>query len=721
MTRNCDPAKHSNYLSEAGIRDVDLCVLPQLAVGAWHKIFDLDDLERWVADSMCGIAGVYSPTQRVGQDLVAAMMASMRHRGPDDCGIETLAAGSLVFGHQRLSILDLSALGHQPMASADRKAWTVFNGEIYNFREIRIELQGYGWQFRSDSDTEVMLAAWRQWGPACVGRFRGMFAFALWEEERGTLHLCRDRFGVKPLYFSIANGRVVFASESKALNVSGCTTRTVDPVSVAEFLQLGYISAPRSIFADVRTVRPGTIVSIDTALRIDEREYWSARQLFDSEEAQELRRELAALPEEALLDRVEGALQKAFEYRMVADVPVGLFLSGGIDSSLVATLLARRSGLRLRTFTIGYGASEFDETAYARTVAESLGAEHTEFIVAPQAALDLAAQLPEIADEPIGDSSLIPTLMVSRLARQHVKVALSADGADELFGGYARYAYCGDFVNRQSAFVKGLYRLSAEMLDQLPPSLIAKAYVLARGSGPRFAAINDKLRKFVRMSRARDAFEAYEAAVSEWPADVCNRLAAAPSSRSTGAKEAFESITGAGPHDRFMHFDMTRYMPGDLLTKVDRASMFVSLEAREPFLDHEMARVAVALAPEWKIREGQGKYILRRLLARHLSASLFERPKQGFSAPVGDWLRGPLRTLLLEELSARRIRERGLLDPAVVAESVKDFLSSGRAVSPAGVWILVQLQQWAGRWLRPPTEPRAVPFDDTNSALSASA
>jgi asparagine synthase (glutamine-hydrolysing) len=322
---------------------------------------------------MCGIAGLFAPGRRLAVDALHAMLSSMAHRGPDDFGAQALAAEQLLFGHLRLSILDLSPLGHQPMTLADRKVWIVYNGEVYNFREIRAELETHGWRFRSDSDTEVVLTAYCQWGLDAVKRFRGMFAFAIWDEDAGELHLCRDRFGVKPLYYSTRNGALAFASELKALNLAGHTARGIDPISALEYLQYGYVSAPRSIFADVKTVRPGTICSINRSLCWREHEYWRAADLFDGSSATALRQELRALPEEELLDRVEGSLQKAFEYRMVADVPVGVFLSGGIDSSLVAALLARRSGLRLRTFTIGFGASEFDETAYAQIVAKTLG------------------------------------------------------------------------------------------------------------------------------------------------------------------------------------------------------------------------------------------------------------------------------------------------------------------------------------------------------------
>ena len=455
-----------------------------------------------------------------------------------------LAGGALAFGHLRLSILDLSAQGHQPMATPDGKTWIVYNGEVYNFREIRSDLQALGWVFHSESDTEVILAAYRTWGLDAVERFRGMFAFALWDDTKNVLHLCRDRFGVKPLYFSLRNGRLAFSSEMKGLICGGHTARRPDSLSVAEFVQYGYTSAPRSIFADVRTVRPGTICSIDARLNVVEHRYWSAGDLYASEQAAALRSELSSLREDDLLERIEDSLGKAFSYRMVADVPVGVFLSGGIDSSLVATLLVRRAGFKLRTFTIGFGSSEFDESRYARAVAE-LSVLNTSSFPCRRNRFWRPQRDTEIADEPIGDSSLIPTLMVSRLARSYVKVALSADGADELFGGYARYAYCGSFVQR-SRFVRGLYFLSGEILDVLPPRVVARGYAMARRGGPRFAAISDKLRKYVRMVHARKEFDAYDAAISEWPAQQGRSPARACSARVRDARTAYESVEGCG-------------------------------------------------------------------------------------------------------------------------------------------------------------------------------
>jgi asparagine synthase (glutamine-hydrolysing) len=649
---------------------------------------------------MCGIAGVYAPGTVVDAALVGTMLASISHRGPDDSGVQVLESGELIFGHLRLSILDLSPLGHQPMATVDQKTWIAFNGEIYNFRELRSDLQSLGCVFRSDSDTEVVLAAYRAWGLKAVERFHGMFAFALWDGALRVLHLCRDRFGVKPLYFGVREGRLIFASEMKALIAAGLTARLVDSNSVAEFVQYGYISAPRSIFADVQTVRPGTICTFDARLQRTEHCYWSARDLYDGERATALRAELARLSDEELLERTEQTLQRAFAYRMVADVPVGIFLSGGIDSSLVTALLAKSSNIKLKTFTIGFAGSEFDESPYARAVAQLLGTEHVEFDVSPQVALQTASDITDIADEPIGDSSLVPTLMVSRLARQYVKVALSADGADELFGGYARYAYCGKFVAR-SAFVRGLYSLSSEILDALPQPIVARAYAISRGGGPRYAAINDKLRKFVRMSKSKREFDAYDSVISEWPGREARALLAHAPSVLDGARLAYQSVEGVDPRDRFMHFDMTRYLPGDLLVKVDRASMAASLEAREPFLDQETAALAAVLPMKWKIRGTENKYILRRLLHRYLPPTLYERPKQGFSAPIGEWLRGPMRPLLLEQLSIARVREYGILDPQVVDQAARNFVAGDRQCgSAASMWILLQLQQWAGRWLR---------------------
>lgn len=649
---------------------------------------------------MCGIAGFRTP----GPDswaaaAVRAMTAAIAHRGPDDAGLEVLDGGRVVFGHRRLSILDLSPLGHQPMASADGQCWITYNGEIYNFREIRRDLEAAGHRFRGGSDTEVILAAYDEWGLASVERFRGMFAFALWDGRKRMLHLCRDRFGVKPLFLARSVRGLAFASEIRALHAVGLTGTGIDPVALAEYVQYGYATAPRTLLEGVRTVRPGTVLSFDQDGREAEWQYWSVDGLYDEPSRAALSAELGRLPDEALIDRLETSLSEAFRYRMVADVPVGVFLSGGIDSSLVAALLSRDRGEPLRTFTIGYGDSEFDETAYARTVAGHLGTDHTEFTVSPAEMLGLFDETLEIADEPIGDSSLVPTLMVSRLARRHVTVALSADGADELFGGYARYDVCGRHVARMGTPAGAATWLAAEALDRLPAAWIDAAYRRLKPDGERFAGVGEKLRKFVRMTRAGDPFRAYEAAVSEWDGPALRRLGIRQERGDCEARATFGPSSGSDARENFMRFDTARYLPGDLLTKVDRASMAVSLESREPFLDHEMARLAVALPMDWKVRGNRNKYILRRILDRHFPPGLFDRPKHGFSAPVAQWLRGPLREVLQDELSPERIQRFGLLDAPTVAREVDGFLSGRGGASPAGMWFLLQLQRWAGRWL----------------------
>ena len=648
---------------------------------------------------MCGIAGLFGDVSGDAAQVVRRMADSISYRGPDDSGVETVDP-RVVLGHRRLSILDLSPAGHQPMVSASGKSWVVYNGEIYNFREVRSELLALGHRFRSESDTEMILEAYARWGIEGFKRFRGMFAFALWDAVSRQLHLCRDRFGVKPLYFAVVGRTLAFASEMRALYAARLVPTDVDAESLAEFVQFGYFAADASILKAVRAVAPGTVLTFDEQLNSKVTTYWSTTEMFVSKATRDLRTELSRLGEQELLDRLEDQLTEAFRYRMVADVPVGLFLSGGIDSSIVATVLARRAGVKLRTFTIGYGAeSEFDETVHAREVAKRLGAEHTEHIVSEQEALDVALRLPELADEPIGNSSMIPTFLVSQMARRHVTVALSADGADEMFGGYARYPICGRFVRRQQTPMRWLYALSADMLGAMPPKWISSMYAATRGRGGGFAGINDKIRKFRRMAGARVPYQAYEAAVSEWAPDDVRRLVASHSSSDRAAR-SFEQAMGLGAEDSFMHFDSVRYLPGDLLTKVDRASMAVSLEAREPFLDHELARFGVALPLEWKLRDGRNKYALRRILARHLPIEIFERPKKGFSAPVGQWLRGPLRSLLQDELAPARVRQVGLLDADAVQRALNEFLAGGGRSSPAGIWFLLQVQQWAHRWLR---------------------
>jgi asparagine synthase (glutamine-hydrolysing) len=646
---------------------------------------------------MCAIAGIFSPGQQVDPQQVRSMTDAMRHRGPDDSGLEVVAGGRLALGHRRLSILDLSSLGHQPMRHPSGRLWITFNGEIYNFREIRAELEAAGDSFHSESDTEVILAAYSRWGRDCLRRFRGMFAIALWDADRESLLLIRDRFGVKPLYYSLGCGRFAFASEMRGLLAGTRSRRVVDVTAATEFLRFGYVSAPQSLLSDVAALPPGCVLEVGPGLSPVIEPYWSPRDMFESDAALALRREIAALDEESVLDRMEQALTDAFALRMVADVPVGLFLSGGIDSTVVATLLARRLGIRPKTFTIGYSDSRFNEIPYAREIARELGTEHTELEVSETLALQTAERLLDDADEPIGDSSIIPTYIVCELARRSVKVALSADGADELLGGYPRYDVCGRFAEAMAGWRRFAYFASAELLDLAPPGLIRRLYHVARRGGPGYAAIDDKVRKFVRMARSGSAAVAYDAAITEFSERDAHSLLATTGGQGTHSCDPRNPLRCSGAREQFMLTDIQYYLPSDLLTKLDRTSMAVSLEAREPFLDQHSAAIAAALPMHWKIRGHQGKYVLRRLLARHLRSDLFNRPKQGFSAPVGAWMRGVLRSRVEETLSASAIRQTGLLDPRAVDATVRRFMTEG-GVSAAGLWHILQLQSWGARW-----------------------
>jgi asparagine synthase (glutamine-hydrolysing) len=646
---------------------------------------------------MCGIAGIFAPGRQVDPDRVRAMADAIAHRGPDDSGLEVLASGELVLGHRRLAIIDLSPLGHQPMAHPSGKFWIVFNGEIYNFREIRADLIAAGERFRSESDTEVLLAAYARWGVTCLQRLRGMFAFALWDETRGEILLVRDRFGVKPLYYHLGSDGLTFASEMRGIREGQRTKGAISAASAVEFLRYGYVSAPNSLIADVFCVPPGCIVRVNSALATNVERYWSPSALYDPTESAPLRRELAALEDDALLDRFEEQLTEAFDLRMVADVPVGLFLSGGIDSSIVATLLARNRGLRLRTYTIGYADSGFNEIPYAREIAQELGCDHTELEVSDATALEVYDTLSARIDEPIGDSSAIPTYIVCKLARESLKVALSADGADELFGGYPRYQVCGRFADSIGGWARFAYLASAELLDLLPAPLIRQLYTLTRRGGPGYAAIGDKVRKFVRMARSGSASAAYDSAVSEYGVQEARSLIAGAPNGGDLSMGVTAAPNGLDSRDLFMLTDISRYLVGDLLTKLDRTSMAVSLEARDPFLDHIVAAMAAALPMHWKIRDGQGKYILRRILARHLRTGLFNRPKQGFSAPVGAWMRGVLRPQVEAALSSDNVRRNGLLDATAVAHTVERFMSERNGISPAALWHLLQLQNWSMR------------------------
>jgi asparagine synthase (glutamine-hydrolysing) len=623
---------------------------------------------------MCGIAGVFTTACSL-EPVVRAMTESLAHRGPDDSGVWVDLEAGIGLGHRRLSILDLSPLGRQPMHSACGRFTIVYNGEVYNFLELRAELEGLGHGFRGGSDTEVLLAAISQWGVrAAVSRFIGMFAFALWDHETRTLTLVRDRLGIKPLYYGWTDAGFVFASELKAFRRCLDFDPSVDRDALALYFRYNYIPAPWTIYERARKLEPGIILTITqpTAEPVLEA-YWSAADVWNSGEMHPF----AGTMDEAV-DGLEALLGEATRSRMIADVPLGALLSGGIDSSAVVALMQAHSERPVQTFSIGFHEAQYNEAAHAKAVAAHLGTAHTELYLTPKDMLDVVPQIPRFWDEPFADSSQIPTYCVSALTRGHVTVALSGDGGDELFAGYQRYFWMDRWrmVDRIPSWIR---RLFAPVAGVLPPQAL-------RLLGPW----GNKVRWRVDMLGIKDFAEFYRYFMShnQHPCEFVR-----------GAREPVSPMTkiydlGFRDHFKLMTFwDSVAYLPDDILTKTDRASMAVGLELRVPILDHRVVEFAAALPISMKVVGGEGKQVLRRLLYRHVPREIVDRPKMGFGVPVKEWLGGELKPWCCDMLTTSRIREQGYVDAAEVQRMVKAFFSgeSGRCQQ---LWNMLMFQAW---------------------------
>jgi len=629
------------------------------------------------------------------QEIVGRMTNTLRHRGPDDEGLWSDRDAGVTLGFRRLSIIDLSPAGHQPMISHTGRYVVVFNGEVYNFERIRAELrrEGRAPEFRGHSDTEVMLAAIEAWGlEEAVKRFIGMFAFALWDRQLRQLHLVRDRIGVKPLHYGTAGGAIVFGSELKALRAHPSFDREIDRDSMALLLRYNYIPAPRTIYRAAKKLPPGTIVTINSRDRLqmgDPVPYWSARTAAE----QGVKDPFQGSPAEAV-EQLHELLRDAVGLRMIADVPLGVFLSGGIDSSVVVALMQAQSARRVKTFTIGFGEDGYNEAVHAKEVARHLGTEHTEMYVSPSEALAVIPKLPELYDEPFSDSSQIPTHLVSMLARRQVTVALSGDGGDELFAGYTRYLI-GSRAWKSVAWLPGPIRqTAAALIDAVPPRAWDQIGRLAgkglpmrlRHPNPGSAAI-----KFARMLRSRRPEAMYDTLTSHWsnPNDVVIGSRRAETTLSDPSQWAtLENFTQS-----MMYLDLVTYLPDDILVKVDRASMGVSLEAREPLLDHRLVEFAWRLPLSLKMRDGQSKWALRQVLHKYVPREMVDRPKMGFGVPIGSWLRGPLREWAEELLDERRLRQEGFFDPAPIRQKWREHLES-RHDWQYYLWDVLMFQAW---------------------------
>lgn len=634
---------------------------------------------------MCGIAGFLELERRSGtqalEAIAGAMAAKLAHRGPDARGLFVDAEAGVGFGHTRLSIIDLSAAGAQPMASACGRYVLTYNGEIYSGDELRPELEALGHRFRGHSDTEIIVEGIAEWGVrATVERLIGMFAFAVFDRKERRLSLVRDRLGIKPLYWGRQNGRIVFASELKAFEALPDWKPEIDLDALASYLRFAYVPSPHSIYRGIGKLAPGTGVSIETDGKSDVWTYWSLMDVARRGRAAPL-----ALNAAEATDALESLLGDAVQRRLVSDVPLGAFLSGGIDSSTVAALMRARSNAAVRTYSIGFEDKAYDEAPHAKAIADYLGTEHTELYVSPQEVEDVIPDLPTIYDEPFADSSQVPTYLLSKLTRQHVTVALSGDGGDELFAGYNRHRFARVLTGTPEAAAKAL----AYGLSMAGPTLWERLFGLLP-QRQRLPHPSEKIFKAAAMLREGQQ-GAYRVLVSAWqePEKLVKQ-----GSELKGAVFD-ESIVAKLPDalDRMQYLDAATYLPDDILTKVDRASMAVALEVRVPLLDHRVVELTWRLPSRLFMRRGKSKWLLRQVLYRHVPKQLVERPKMGFSLPTGQWLRGPLRPWAEELLSEKRLAAGGLFDPAPILARWREHLDKRRNWHQS-LWTVLMFQAW---------------------------
>ena len=624
---------------------------------------------------MCGIAGFLDPRASTGAEAltatVAAMAATLSHRGPDDYGSWVDAEAGIALGFRRLAIIDLSPAGHQPVVSSCGRYVLVYNGEIYNAAELRGELESAGRTFRGHCDSEVLVEACGAWGiAACLGRLLGMFAFALWDREARTLSLVRDRLGVKPLYWGAAGGEVLFGSELKALVAHGGWTPEIDRDSLASYMRHMVVPAPASIYRGIHKLEPGQVVTIDCSGAWTARRYWDLRTV-----ARDTPR--SHIGEADALDGLAALLSDSVDRRMVADVPLGAFLSGGVDSSLVVALMQAQSDRPVQTYTVGFTEPAFDEAPEARAVAAHLGTDHTELYVEPGDALAVVPELPQCYDEPFADSSQIPTLLISRLARRSVTVALSGDGGDEVFGGYKRHYRAHRLARRLGRLPGPLRRAMAAVWGAVPRASAHGAYRRDRAATV-IAAADD-----VALYRALATYVHRPGALVNGGAERHGALWDAAT-----ASDIADFMERAG------YLDTVTSLPDQMLTKVDRASMASSLEVRVPLLDHRVVEYAWSLPPSLKFgHRADNKRLLRALLYRHVPRALVDRPKRGFGVPIAAWLRGPLRDWAGDLLAERRLADDGYFDVPTIRTMWKEH-QAGIGDWQRVLWRVLMFQAW---------------------------
>lgn len=655
---------------------------------------------------MCGLAG-FLQVNGFGFDQACALAAYMgeriAHRGPDDSGVWVDADACIALAHRRLAILDLSPAGHQPMASSSGRYVIAFNGEIYNHLALRLELEAipfspalprdakWSTAWQGHSDTETLLAGFDAWGiEATVKKTIGMFAFAVWDRQTRTLMLGRDRLGEKPLYYGWQGNAFLFGSELKALKAHPAFRAEIDRNALALLMRHNYIPAPYSIYQGIAKLHPGCLLTVS----LDQHEprvapYWSGKQVAEEGSA----KPFAGSADEAV-NALEKLLMDAVGQQMVADVPLGAFLSGGVDSSTVVALMQAQSSRPVRTFSIGFYEDGYNEAQHAKAVAQHLGTDHTEWYATPQDALGVISRLPVLYDEPFADSSQIPTFLVAQMTRQHVAVSLSGDAGDELFGGYNRYVLTRRLWGRLAHLPVGVRRVLAGVITAVSPQAwdaFAKLLLAVLPKGMDAVHVGDKLHKGAGVLASRSSAELYRGMMSHWPD---------PASLVLGAEEHATVLTDPtlqplvnSEIERMMALDMLSYLPDDILAKVDRAAMGVSLETRVPFLDHRVVEFAWRLPLSYKLRDGVGKWPLRQVLYKHVPRKLIERPKMGFGVPIDSWLRGPLKEWAESLLDESRLKREGFFHAEPIRQKWREHLLGERNWQHQ-LWSVLMFQAW---------------------------
>lgn len=630
---------------------------------------------------MCRINGILN--KNVSESLVIQMRDTLAYGGPDDAGVYIDIENQIGLAHRRLSIIDLSEGGHQPMIWQDYVI--VFNGEIYNYQSIKQELLQKNYTFSSDSDTEVILKAFDLWGYDAVHKFRGMFAFAIWNKKTKKLILCRDRVGVKPLYWYYKDGLFMFASELKAFHKHHAFDKTLNPQSISLYLQTGYIKSPFSIFKYAHKVEPGGFLEVSCDFSIKKWKYWNVREVYNQ-------KKIRIDSDENLIAECEHLLSESFNLRMVSDVPVGMFLSGGIDSSIVTALLQKDSNTPLNTFTIGFDDEKYNEAKFAKTVAKHLGTNHTELYCREEDFKKIIPDLPSIYDEPFGDSSAIPTYLVSQLARKSVTVSLSADGGDELFTGYNRYLFNEKYFNKINNIPRPLRKLGGNVLNKLSINQIRNISQLLKNR--YIQKLDSRIPKLADLLKGDSPIDfLYNVTLNLSNKELTEIFPITEPIFDKNITFDKDTLYGA-----FGVLDIESYLEGDILTKVDRATMQVALEGREPFLDHKLIEFALSLPDNLKLKNGQTKWILRQILYKYVPKELIERPKMGFGIPLDKWL----STILKNDLIILSKDKKFMSDIGLNQVNVKNMIDSylaGYLARPNLIWFFYVLHQWYKRWL----------------------